>query len=190
LAQTVIYTLKKQWTPNTEMSLSQEEIIHGLLSNRTIVLAYIRSLVVDRDAAEDIHQEVVIQALRAANTIEDGRHLLAWARRTAKLKSLEYLRGKRRQPLHLDPDVLELLEPSWETESSEAGQARVSALSYCLGELTPRARELVKLRFVDRLNGSQISNARGLKIQSVYMSLSRIYHTLENCMRRKLAGGV
>ena len=121
--------------------------------------------------------------------MEDGRHLLAWARRTAKLKSLEYLRQKRRQPQHLDPDVLELLEPSWEEEHGDAGQARAEALSDCLGELTPRARDMVKLRFVDHLNGIQISNARGLKVQSVYMSLSRIYQTLENCMRRKLASG-
>jgi len=168
------------------MSLCQEDIIHSLLSNRAIMLAYIRTLVIDRDAAEDVHQEVVIQALRAADTIKDSRHLLAWARRTARLKSLEYLRQKRRQPQHLDPDVLELLEPSWEAESSDTGQARAAALSYCLGELTPRARELVKLRFVDHLNGIQISNVRGLKVQSVYMSLSRIYHTLENCVRRKL----
>jgi RNA polymerase sigma factor (sigma-70 family) len=169
------------------MSLCQDDVIHSLLSDRALMLAYIRSLVIDRDAAEDIHQEVVIQALRAAETIKDRTHLLAWARRTAKLKSLEYLRQKRRQPQQLDPEVLDLLEPSWEAESGDAAQARAAALSYCLGELTPRARELVKLRFVDHLNGIQISNIRGLKVQSVYMSLSRIYHTLENCMRRKLA---
>lgn len=169
------------------MSLCQEDIIHGLLSDRVRLLAYIRALVIDRDAAEDIHQEVIIQALRAASTIEDSRHLLAWARRTAKLKAFEYLRHKRRQPQHLDPDVLELLEPTWEAESGEANQARAAALSDCLGELTKRSQELVKLRFADHLNGIQISKTMGLKVQSVYMALSRIYRTLDACVRRKLA---
>jgi RNA polymerase sigma factor (sigma-70 family) len=171
------------------MSLCQEDVIHGLLSNRASILAYIRSLVIDRDAAEDVHQEVIIQALRAADAIKDRQHLLGWARQTAKLKSYEYMRQKRRQPQHLDPEILELLEPSWEAEASDAGQARSAALHFCLGELTPRAQEMVKLRFVDRLNGTEISNAKGLKIQSVYMSLSRIYQTLEDCVRRKLAAG-
>ena len=172
----------------TEMSLCQEDIIHGLLTDRVKLLAYVRTLVVDRDAAEDIHQEVIIQALRAASTIEDGQHLLAWARRTAKLKSFEYLRNKQRQPLHLDPDVLDLLEPVWESESGGASQARSVALNSCLRELTPRSRELVKLRFADRLNGNQISHTMGLKVQSVYMALSRIYRTLDDCVRRRLAG--
>lgn len=170
------------------MSLGQEDIIHGLLSNRAMLLAYIRSLVVDRDAAEDVHQEVVIQALRSADAITDGRHLLAWARRTARLKSLEYLRQRRRQPQQLDHDVLELLERNWEEEFGNA-QARSVALNHCLGELTPRARDLVTMRFVDRLNGTQISLKLGLKVQSVYMSLSRIYQTLENCVRRRLTIG-
>jgi RNA polymerase sigma factor (sigma-70 family) len=171
------------------MSLSQDDIIHGLLTDRVKLLAYLRALVIDRDAAEDLHQEIVIHALRAASSIEDSRHLLAWSRRTAKLKAFEYLRRKRRQPQHLDPDVLELLEPTWEAESADASQARSAALTFCLQELTPRARDFIKLRFADRLNGMQIAKTMGLKVPSVYVTLSRIYHMLDGCMRRKLSIG-
>src|SRR5262245_26232140 len=111
------------------MSLCQEDIIHGLLSDRVKLLTYIRTLVLNHDAAEDIHQEVIIQALQKADLIEDGQHLLAWARRTAKLKAFEYFRKQRRQPQHLDPDVLDLLEPAWEAEASGVKQARAAALS-------------------------------------------------------------
>jgi RNA polymerase sigma-70 factor (ECF subfamily) len=168
------------------MSLTQEDVIHGLLTDRARLLAYIRALVLDRDVAEDIHQEVVIEAFRAAESIVDGNHLLAWARRAAKLKACEHFRAQRRQPRHLDPDVLELLGPHWEAENGDSGQARAEALSVCLQELTPRSQELVRLRFRDDLSGSQIAEALHLKLHSVYVSLSRIYHALDDCVRRKL----
>src|SRR5689334_3113322 len=49
------------------MTLCQEDIIRGLMADRLNLLAYIRAIVIHQHAAEDIHQEVLIQALQNAD---------------------------------------------------------------------------------------------------------------------------
>jgi RNA polymerase sigma-70 factor, ECF subfamily len=169
------------------MTLCQEDIVRGLMADRLNLLAYIRAIVLNQQAAEDNHQEVLIQALQSADAIVDDRHLRAWARRTAKFKAFEYLRKNQRQPQHLDPELLELLEPIWEGESDRATPELNDALGYCLGKLTDRSRQLVNLRFGECLSGTQISQLLGLKIESVYMAFSRIYRMLDHCVRQRLA---
>jgi len=169
------------------MSLSQEEVIHGLLSDRAKLIAYIRAIVLGQHTAEDIHQEVVIEALQKADTIRDSEHLLAWARRVAKLRAFNYLKRQKQHPRVIDPELLDLLEPVWERESKVAGPTMIEALGECLERLTPRSRKLVNLRFGDHLSGSQMSERLGIKVPSVYMAISRVYRILDDCVRRKLA---
>jgi RNA polymerase sigma-70 factor (ECF subfamily) len=165
--------------------LCQEEIIRGLLSDRARLLAFIRSIVLSPHIAEDIHQDVVVQALQKASTIENGAHLNAWTRHVAKMRAFAYLRKSGRQPKHLDPDILDLLEPEWEVEDRSDISGKSIALNDCLESLTPRARSLINLRFTKRMSGQQMSQQLGVKIASVYMALSRIYKTLDECVRRK-----
>jgi RNA polymerase sigma-70 factor (ECF subfamily) len=185
-ADRVIY-FRHPAAQSNKMTLCQEDIVRGLMADRLNLLAYIRAIVLNQQAAEDIHQEVLIQALQSTDAIADERHLLAWARRTAKFKAFEFLRKNQRQPQHLDPELLELLEPIWEGESERAAPELNDALSHCLGKLTDRSRQLVNLRFGECLSGSQISQLLGLKIESVYMAFSRIYRMLDHCVRQRLA---
>jgi len=169
------------------MSLSQEEVIHCLFSDRAKLISYIRAIVLSQQTAEDIHQDVVVEALQKAETIVDGRHMLAWARQAAKLRAFSYLKRQKQHPRVLDPELLELLEPVWESESKTPGPTMIEALGECLKGLSPRSRELVDLRFGDELSGSQMSARLGIKVPSVYMALSRVYRMLDDCVRRKLA---
>jgi RNA polymerase sigma-70 factor, ECF subfamily len=172
------------------MSLCQEAVIHGLFSDRAKLISYIRSIVLSQHAAEDIHQEVVIEALQKAETIGDSQHLLAWARQVAKAKAFNYLKRQKHHPRAIDPEMLDLLEPVWEAESETSGPTMMEALGECMKELTPRSQKLVELRFGDRLSGSQMSEKLGLKVPSVYMALSRVYRMLDACVRRKLGEGL
>lgn len=166
--------------------LSQEDVIRGLWADRAKLLAYIRAIVIDLHAAEDIHQEVIMMALQQGDGISDQQHLLAWARRVGKHKAIELLRRQGRQARHIAPDVLDLLEPKWEAAGQFDSGAMVKALDECLQELSPRAREMVSLRFTDRVPAEEIARRLCLKMQSVYMALSRIYRTLGDCVRQKL----
>jgi len=171
------------------MSLSEEEVIHCLFSDRAKLIAYIRAIVLSQHTAEDIHQEVVIEALRKADTISDLQHLLAWARQVAKLRAFNYLKRQKQCPRAIDPELLELLEPVWESESKTPGPTMMEALAECLKRLSPRSRKLVDMRFGDQLKGHEMSARLGIKVPSVYMALSRVYRMLDDCVRQRLAGG-
>jgi RNA polymerase sigma-70 factor, ECF subfamily len=168
------------------MPLSQDVVVHVLLTDRAKLLAYIRSMVVNPHVAEDIHQDVLVQALEKRDTLIDGDHLLAWARQTARFRAIDWLRRQHLQPQYVAPDVLELLEPAWESEWSLPAAELSDALRECLGHLTPRARKMVSLRFGERVSGEEIAKQVGCKVQSVYMSLSRIYRALDTCIRGRL----
>jgi RNA polymerase sigma-70 factor (ECF subfamily) len=173
------------------MGLSQEDIIHGLWRDRAKLLAYIYSIVLNRnhDLAEDIYQDVVILALKKAHEIESQAHLSGWARKAARYKAIDYLRRKKLEPRHISADVLELLEETWDGQWQVASPQMTSALRACLKKLTPRAQKIVEMRFGDQLDVGSISQAFGVKVQSLYMALSRIYSTLKTCIRRKQAVG-
>lgn len=169
------------------MGLSQEEVIHCLFSDRAKLIAYIRAIVLGQHTAEDIHQDVVITALQKADTISDAAHLLAWARQVAKCRAFDYLKQQKQRPRAIDPALLDLLEPVWESESRTSGPTMIDALDHCMKRLTPRSRRLVDLRFGDQLSGCEMSAKLGIKLSSVYMGLSRVYRMLDDCVRRTLA---
>jgi RNA polymerase sigma factor (sigma-70 family) len=171
------------------MGLSQEDVIHGLWKDRAKLLAYIGAIVLNEhhDLAEDIYQDVVVLALQKASEIESQQHLIGWARKAAKFKAIDYLRRNKLHPKHLSPDVLDLMEQQWEEAWKVGSLSMVGALRACLKQLTPRARKLIDLRYGDQLDGASIAQILGVKVHSIYMALSRIYHTLEECIRRERA---
>jgi RNA polymerase sigma-70 factor, ECF subfamily len=168
--------------------LCQDDVIRGLWADRAKLLAYIRAFVIDLHAAEDIHQEIIMMALQKGDGIDDQQHLLAWARRVAKHKAIEFLRRQGRQAQHVAPDVLDLLEPKWEAQGQIDSRVMTKALNDCIHELSPRAKEMISLRFAERITGEEIAKRLRLKIQSVYMALSRIYRALGECVQQKLVG--
>lgn len=166
--------------------ICQEDVIRGLLADRSKLLAYIRAIVLRPEVAEDIHQDIVIVALESSQDIVDPQHLLAWARRVAKVKAIDYLRRNQRQPQHIDPQVLDLLESAWEEEWRTESPVIADALRTCVRELSPRAKKMVHLRFNKRMNGTEISRLMGLKLESVHTAFSRIYRVLDACIRKTL----
>ena len=170
------------------MALTQDVVVHVLLTDRAKLLAYIRSMVVNPHAAEDIHQDVVVQALEKRETLQDTDHLLAWARQAARFRAIDWVRRQKLQPQYLSPDVLELLESSWESQWQQSSGDLGDALRECVGTLTPRSKKLLELRFGDRVSGDEIAKQIGCKVASVYMSLSRVYRTLDQCIRERIKG--
>ncbi len=157
-----------------------------LFSDRTKLLAYVWSMLRDEHASEDLFQDMLIVAMRQADSFEDSEHLLKWARVTLRNKALQHLRGRREKPVALAGDVLELLESHWEECNSLDAAEVTDALRHCLDSLTSNSRKLVEMRYGKGLRGTDIADATGRKVQTVYVALSRAYKTLGECINRRL----
>jgi RNA polymerase sigma-70 factor, ECF subfamily len=94
--------------------MDANNLVRALIRDRAGLLGYIWAIVRDTHLADDVFQDVTVLAMERAAEIKDESHLLLWARRAARFKSLEALRKRTRQTIPLDEDVLELLEAEWD----------------------------------------------------------------------------
>ena len=90
----------------------------------------------------------------------------------------------------IDPDVygsvLELLEDHWSSGDAAPASAR-KALRECVEKLSPYARQLIQMRYVDDLSGQEVAERLNRSPNTVYVALSRTYRHLAGCVERRLA---
>lgn len=168
------------------MAMDQTQLVRLLVRDRAKLLAYIWSFVHDEHTAEDILQDVVAIAIAKRDQIEDASHLLGWSRNAARNKCLQALRDRSRGPAQLDESVLAKMEQQWGEYDSVDSSDVVDALSACLDELTPHARGIIKDRYAGGLTCSEIADKLGQKVNSLYVTTSRIHKTLGDCIRRRM----
>lgn len=171
------------------MSITQQQAVQTLVADRAKILAYIWTIVRDHHVAEDIYQDVLMQAMQKHDEIDSRDHLLGWARVAARYSALDHLRKQDRQQTGLDPQVLELLEPHWQKLDDRSTRGWTDILQACMQKLSPKSQQLVDLRFWKGLSGAQVADRLGQSAHSVYVAMSRIYRKLNECMRRRMLQG-
>lgn len=179
-----------------------DETAAHLLRHRLQLTGFIRALVRDAHAAEDIFQDTCVRALREAGSFSDPVHALRWFRRAAKNKAIDLLRQRRRQgEACFDEATAELLAGAAESaksadwpgnadaDAAAAGQDRLRALKACLGTLAPHARRVLDLRYAESLPGIAVARRLNRKVDAIYKSLARTYQHLRGCIRERLREG-
>jgi RNA polymerase sigma-70 factor (ECF subfamily) len=168
------------------MGVGQDVLVRLLLSERAMLLGYIGSLVRDSHLAEDIFQDVALIVLRKRDELSDSSGFPVWARKIARLESMNVLRRETKLPRPLDQSVLDVLDRHW-TQSDE-GPAP-AALRACVTRLTERSRKLVELRYRDGLSGKRLAERLAQPLNTVYVTLARIHRALSECVRGRLGAG-
>lgn len=60
------------------------------------------------------------------------------------------------------------------------------ALEQCIGRVTPNNREMLRLRYFERRNCSDVAASMGRKIETVCQALARLHKALGLCIRARL----
>ncbi len=117
------------------------------LANRDEVLARVRALL-GPSRAEDAFQETFLRALRAYPDLRHGRHLRAWVLTIATRVAIDILRRER---------------PSGDLPELPVEDARpaYAELEHLAGELPPKERAAVVLRYGYELEYADIAAALG-----------------------------
>lgn len=163
------------------------EVQRLFLQQANRLRGFILGLLPDRSLAEDVLQEVFLIVTAKASEFQSGTDFLAWVRAIARRKVLE-LRQRR------FPTAGQLTDEAWDmlAESAhkvdDAWAARREALQRCLGELAPRAREVVQLRYsTERLSLEEVAKRMSWTVGSVKVALSRAKDVLWDCVQRRMA---
>lgn len=139
----------------------------------------------DRQAAEDLAQETLLEAWRNAHKLHDPAGADRWLAAIARNVCLRWRRSRGREPMRLDAAAAEAVaderaDVELELERSEL----VELLDAALGLLQPEARDVLLRRYVHDSTHAEIAAFFGISEDAVSMRLSRGKVQL----RRLLAG--
>lgn len=148
--------------------------------------AFIGALVREPGAREDIFQEVALTLWEKFAEYDAARPFGAWARGVAAKKVLHARRKDARFPAALSPEAMEAVAEAF-ARRPPVSTDRAEALKACLGQLTPRARKLVALRYEDGLSCLDIAGRVGMAAAAVYQALSRARVALDRCIRQSVS---
>ena len=162
------------------------EFMTLFLRNQSEVKAFIGSLVRDRDARDDLFQEVALILWEKFPTHDPGRSFGAWARGIAAKKVMQRWEKAGRLPLPFAPETIQALLDAYERTEASASAASV-ALERCLEDLPDKSRRLLALRYEQALGLGQIAQQVGSTLSGIHKALSRLRTRLQECVEQRLA---
>lgn len=163
---------------------THDEFTRVFTVNQRAIYLYIRSLVANSADVDELWQETNLVLWKRFADYRPGTNFLAWARRIAYNKVLNY-RTRRRPPLQFSDDFLQKLASS--DRVFEQHLPWLDALKHCAEKLPPADRELIELRYSTDANCRSVAESLRRPIHSVYKSVGRIRTHLLECIRREMA---
>ncbi|MFM2090955.1 MAG: hypothetical protein RLZZ127_1444 [Planctomycetota bacterium] len=155
----------------------------------TAVAGFIRALVADRRAADDLVQEVAVQAYRHRDGWRREAPFTAWCLGIARnVVRMHWRSNARERLLTGDPALLDRLAAeaaALADEVDDDGEQR--ALRACLEDLPRPSAELVRLHYVEDLPPTEIAARLAAAPGAVRVRLHRLRAALRTCIERRLA---
>lgn len=167
--------------------MDNSEILRVLMPQRTKQIALAWSILGDSCFAEDAYQDMLAKVLENSDIFEGPAHLRDWSWRVLRNGCYSVVRRQKCRMKLLDDSVLELIDSELEHRDLGNSHDQSDALRTCLGSLTTRANDIVRLRYFEGLRASEVADRLGQKPDAVYKALQRIYATLAECISGKLA---
>jgi RNA polymerase sigma-70 factor (ECF subfamily) len=142
---------------------------------------YLRKMLRDAEAAEDLLQEVWLDVFRGAARLADTGAFRAWIYRISRNRAFRVLRKRRveYQPI----EDLELPDPSAEVSPFEAENA--ACVHAGLDVLAPAHREVLVLRYIEEMSYEEIARVTGCQVGTVRSRLHYGRHALREVLERK-----
>ncbi len=147
--------------------------------------AFIRTLVYDQAAVDEVLQETNLALWEQAERFAPGTSFMAWACRVAWFKVLEQRRIARRRRWEFDPKLLESIAAE-AFEDLEIFERQERALVECVASLPERQRRVLEMHYFGQMHLEQIGATIDRKANAVSQLLFRIRKALRECIERRL----
>jgi RNA polymerase sigma-70 factor, ECF subfamily len=152
------------------------------------IYAYIFTLLPRRADADDLLQETSLVMWDKFDAVSPPSDFLAWGRRIAYHKVLDFYKKSRRSHARLSQLFLNRISEA----ASEPGlvpqlEDRREALAVCVEKLSPRARDLLTYRFVEGATTQTTAELVGKSVESVYKALAKLRLSLFECVQKMIA---
>lgn len=168
---------------------AQGELVRLLLEHRDGLFGFILALTHDREAAEEIFQEVGIAVVQESHQGERVERFLPWAHELARRRVAEYYRkSSRRRAMERLESLDDVVAEAFEENPLEPGteRRRQDYLETCIEELSPGQREMIERRYKDRGSIREIAGSLERTEGSVKVGLWKARQQLSRCIEEKM----
>ncbi|AQQ08660.1 RNA polymerase sigma factor RpoE [Sedimentisphaera cyanobacteriorum] len=174
--------MKAEIQKNTDMHTG-EKFTDLLTGNQRQIHAYIISLVGNFNDSEDILQETTKEMWQKFEDYKLGTNFLAWGKKIAYYKVLEYRNRNKRKKFVFDDYILQQISRESASELKDTN-AYTMFLEDCIKKLRESDLSLVKSLYVEQKTVKQLCASLNRSHQSIYRSLGRILNLLRQCIIR------
>lgn len=178
----MVSTLKNSDSPEN----SDPNFADLLASHQPRLAAYIRSLTADEQASRDILQETNVTLLKKSRDFQLGSNFTAWSFRVAYFEVLTWRRGKGRERLRFNNELVDSIAGACEN-TSESYDRRLEALPHCISQLPERQREIIQRRYLNTESVQDIAADLGFKPNAASQLLHRARTNLLRCINQTSA---
>jgi RNA polymerase sigma-70 factor, ECF subfamily len=149
--------------------------------------AYILAIVRNREDARDLFQSVCLVLWRKFESFQPDSSFFSWARQTAKLVVISFLRHKRKLSRCVNEGLMDALAETILEAENDGADVYLVALQRCREKLGSADEELLRLRYVEELGSREIADRLGRPQPGVCNSLKRIRRWLFECIQMEVA---
>ncbi|MBA4187853.1 MAG: RNA polymerase subunit sigma-70 [Planctomycetaceae bacterium] len=157
------------------------------LQNERRLYAYVLTLLPHRADADDVLQETSIVMWDKFDANAPPTEFLAWGRRVAYNKVLDFYKKSNRARVRLSQVFLDRMSEAAGQPEGQQLDDRREALASCLEKLSQRDRDLLARRFADGATTQSTSEQLGRSVDAVYKALAKLRQVLFNCVQKSLA---
>lgn len=162
-----------------------EEYVRLMGQNQRRLYLYILSLVPNPIDAEEILQETHLVLWREFAQFQPGTNFAAWSCRVAFHQVLAWRKRRQRDRLQFSDTFLEAVAQEVERQNDTLHE-RCEALAQCIEKLPAPHRDLLRWRYSEAHPIEEVARLAGRTVDAVYRALSRIRHTLFQCVEQTL----
>jgi RNA polymerase sigma-70 factor (ECF subfamily) len=150
------------------------------------IYGYCMSLTGNWANADDIFQETAVVLWEKFEKFEPGTDFLSWA---LKIAYFQFLSHRKKQAIHSKHFSTSTLENISEiTTSSAKDSVSLESLRKCVEKLPDHSKELLSLRYEDRITIQKISDRVQQSVAVLYKRYQKIHSLLFECVRRQIRG--
>lgn len=152
------------------------------------LVRFVEALLRERDEAEEVAQEVMLELWRHRATLDPERPVQSWLFRAARNRALNVLRHRRVREAAA-PTITAL---AGEAEAADDGTTTAeleAAVHEAFADLPPRCREVFDLSRTHGLRHAEIAERLGISIKAVEAHVGRALRTMRERLRPWLPPG-
>jgi RNA polymerase sigma-70 factor (ECF subfamily) len=153
------------------------------LKHAEMIKGFIYALLPDVNETEDIFQEVFIVVNEKSSTYQQGTNFMAWVKSIARNKVLQHFDKQKNSKMVLSQASIEnaiqhsdTLEQEWDIHRN--------ALKKCIEKVSPKARDLLKLRYLEDMPPRKIADRLKRTVNGVSSALSKAREFLRTCVEQ------